>query len=67
MRTREIEQILKENGFVILRQSRHTIWTDGMTRIVLPNHRMVEMRLSKQILINIRKALAFRDAAAVAV
>jgi predicted RNA binding protein YcfA (HicA-like mRNA interferase family) len=61
MTTRDFEKLLKANGFQILRQSKHLLYSDGVTRITLPR-RMGSWRLAKMIQLQIRKAVEQREA-----
>lgn len=60
MRKQEMIKILKENGFGFLRNGKHELWSDGLTRITLPHSNKIEQRLSKFIQLQIQKAVAIR-------
>lgn len=38
MKTRELIKILNENGFNLIRCNKHLIFSDGLTKISVPNH-----------------------------
>lgn len=60
MRKHEMTRILSDSGFSFLRNGKHELWSDGLTRITLPHSNKIEQRLSKMILLHIKKGLAKR-------
>lgn len=52
--------LLSEAGFCLVRSRKHQIWFDGLTRLVIPGGKVIETRLSKQLKLNIRNAVAKR-------
>ena len=50
MKRREMERILKQNGFVNIRTNKHLIFTDGKTTVALPSRMEYTKGLSRRIL-----------------
>jgi hypothetical protein len=59
-----LERFLKESGFKLIRQNKHPIYSDGISRITLPNGRGFDGRLGKLITIQIRRAIERRQSLA---
>lgn len=56
MTKNEMSRFLRENGFVLERNGKHALWTNGHRRITLPHGSKLERRLCKMIMIQVRKA-----------
>lgn len=50
MKIKDLEQILKDKGFVEIRRSKHIIWSNGKTSIAVPHQKEVNKILSKHII-----------------
>lgn len=62
MNAREFCRELETNGFVLKRHSKHLIYSDGNFRIVVPRpHGEIDRRLLKQLKIDLRKAIEWRN------
>lgn len=58
---RDIVKKLKETGFFIKRNTNHEQWFDGKTRISVPHHNKIHPRLTKEIMLQIKRALIARS------
>jgi predicted RNA binding protein YcfA (HicA-like mRNA interferase family) len=64
MRQAEFKKKLKQNGFYLLRRGKHPIYSDGLSRIVMPSGgNTIERRLSKSLEIDLKKAMKRREGA----
>jgi len=61
MKRHELHKKLKEFGFKLERVGKHELWSDGKSRITVPNHNKIEGRLSVLIRLQIKKAILNRE------
>jgi predicted RNA binding protein YcfA (HicA-like mRNA interferase family) len=50
MRFNDLERILLQHGFILVRKSKHVIYRNGMRTVAVPHQRMVNRMLSQRIL-----------------
>lgn len=50
MKRVELEKILKERGFRLVRSNKHSIWSDGKRHVAVPNKKEINKLTSLQIL-----------------
>lgn len=50
MKLKDLEVILKQKGFAVIRNSKHRIWSNGLLNVAVPHQREVNRILSKHIL-----------------
>lgn len=55
MRRAEMEQLLKENGFVLIRSRKHSVWRKGDKTIVMPSGSKINDGLAKDIEVQIKR------------
>ena len=50
MKTKDLERIMKKNGYVFIRNSGHIIWGNGVKTIAIPRGNEVNKMIAKRIL-----------------
>ena len=55
MKTRQLIKLVEQSGFVLIRQNKHLIYSNGKAQIVIPNHMGKE--LNKHLLAGLLKQL----------
>lgn len=60
MRFRELEDLMRENGFMLSRKDRHAIWTDGVT-VLVTSRTPSDHRAEMNIVADIRRAVRKRE------
>lgn len=50
MKINDLERILRELGYILIRSSKHKVWSNGVKSIAIPHQREVNRMLSKRIL-----------------
>jgi len=50
MKTRDLEKLLTDAGFVLIRLSAHRVWSNGVTTVAVPHARDVNKMMTRRIL-----------------
>lgn len=50
MKRKEMERILKQNGFINIRTTKHIIYSNGLTTVAIPSRMEYTKGLSRRIL-----------------
>ena len=50
MKTKEINRILIRMGYQVVRNNRHTVWSNGSVTVMVPQHSTISKYLAKQTL-----------------
>ena len=50
MKRRELEKLLKQNGWYQIEDNKHAKWTDGKNVEMIPKHKEINERLARAII-----------------
>ena len=56
MKLREMERMLIQNGFVLIRSTKHRVYSNGKTQVIVPMHKEVNKYIAKKILQELKVA-----------
>ncbi len=60
MKTKDIERVLAENGYCLVRNSKHKIYSNGTSTVAVPHTNEVNKMLSKHILKQIQLSVVLK-------
>lgn len=55
MKRVELEKFLISQGYRMIRQNKHSTWSNGVMTVAVPHHREVNKYLAKQIVREVEK------------
>lgn len=50
MKLKDLERVLKDNGYYIVRSSKHMIWSNGKVHVAVPRQKEINEMLSRRLL-----------------